>query len=138
MHAKAGIKALLIKASGPPTPGTWADENLAGVRKHLAPCGTTWTCRSTNPSTTPSWSADDPKKGCVVDKINEFRATAEGPSRRPNRKRRFALRFLIHCIEDMHHADATWGITTIEVGKSTLRFGSSIAEPTCTAYGTAA
>jgi hypothetical protein len=30
----------------------------------------------------------------VVDKVNEFKATLED--------RRFALRFLIHCIEDMH------------------------------------
>jgi hypothetical protein len=37
----------------------------------------------------------------VVDKINEFRATLEDPSK-PIEDRRFALRFLIHCVEDPH------------------------------------
>jgi nuclease S1 len=47
------------------------------------------------------WSADDPKKGCVVEKINEFRKTPKDPTRSVE-DRRFALRFLIHCVEDMH------------------------------------
>src|SRR5262249_3740897 len=47
------------------------------------------------------WSADDPKHGCVVDKINEFRKVVKDVSK-PLEERRFALRFLIHCIEDMH------------------------------------
>jgi nuclease S1 len=47
------------------------------------------------------WSADDPKKGCVVEKIKEFMATVEDKTK-PVEERRFALRFLIHCIEDMH------------------------------------
>jgi hypothetical protein len=47
------------------------------------------------------WSADDPKKGCVVDKINEFRKVVKDKSKTVE-ERRFALRFLIHCIEDMH------------------------------------
>ena len=47
------------------------------------------------------WSADDPKHGCVVDKINEFRATLKDKTKSVE-DRRFALRFLIHCVEDMH------------------------------------
>jgi hypothetical protein len=47
------------------------------------------------------WSADDPKKGCVVDKINEFRKVVKDKSKSVE-ERRFALRFLIHCVEDMH------------------------------------
>jgi S1/P1 Nuclease len=47
------------------------------------------------------WSADDPKHGCVVDKNNEFRATLKDKSK-PVADRRFALRFLIHCVEDLH------------------------------------
>jgi nuclease S1 len=46
------------------------------------------------------WSADDPKHGCVVDKINEFRMTLKDTSKSVE-DRRFALRFLIHCVEDM-------------------------------------
>ena len=47
------------------------------------------------------WSADDPKHGCVVDKINEFRKVVKDKSK-PVEERRFAVRFLIHCVEDMH------------------------------------
>ncbi len=47
------------------------------------------------------WSADDPKKGCVVDKIKEFKATLKDKSK-PDEERRHALRFLIHFVEDMH------------------------------------
>jgi hypothetical protein len=46
-------------------------------------------------------SADDPKHGCVVDKIIDFKATLKGRSRSVE-DRPFALRFLIHCVEDMH------------------------------------
>jgi nuclease S1 len=37
------------------------------------------------------WSADDPKKGCVVDKINEFKATLKDKTKSVE-DRRFALR----------------------------------------------
>ena len=37
----------------------------------------------------------------MVDKINEFRLTINDPSKSVE-DRRFALRFLIHCVEDMH------------------------------------
>ena len=37
----------------------------------------------------------------MVDKINEFRLVFKDKSK-PIKDRRFALRFLIHCIEDMH------------------------------------
>ncbi len=43
----------------------------------------------------------DPKKGCVVEKIKEFRKTLKDPTKRVE-DRRFALGFLIHCVEDMH------------------------------------
>jgi hypothetical protein len=42
-----------------------------------------------------------PKVGCVVDKINEFKLVINDKSK-PVEDRRFALRFLIHCVEDMH------------------------------------
>jgi hypothetical protein len=49
----------------------------------------------------PKWSADDPKKGCVIDKISEFRKVVRDKSKSID-ERRFALRFVINCIEDMH------------------------------------
>ena len=41
------------------------------------------------------------QKACVVDKINEFRLVIKDKSR-PLEEGRFALRFLIHCIEYLH------------------------------------
>jgi hypothetical protein len=46
-------------------------------------------------------SADDSEHGCVVDKINEFRLTVRD-KRKTLEEQRFALRFLVHCIEDLH------------------------------------
>jgi hypothetical protein len=47
------------------------------------------------------FSADIPQKGCVVDKIHEFQATLKDTSRSVE-ERRFALRFLIHLVQDLH------------------------------------
>ena len=47
------------------------------------------------------FSGDTPEKGCVVEKINECRATLKDASR-PVEERRLALRFLIHCVQDLH------------------------------------
>jgi hypothetical protein len=47
------------------------------------------------------FSGDTSSKGCVVDKIKEFRVTLEDPGLSIE-DRRFALRFLIHCVEDLH------------------------------------
>jgi hypothetical protein len=47
------------------------------------------------------FSGDISAKGCVVDKINEFRLIVKDKSK-SIADRRFALRFLIHCVEDMH------------------------------------
>jgi nuclease S1 len=47
------------------------------------------------------FSGDVSTKGCVVDKINEFRLVVKDKSKSIE-DRRFALRFLIHCVEDLH------------------------------------
>jgi hypothetical protein len=47
------------------------------------------------------WSADDPNKCRVVDKINEFKAILKDKTKSVE-DRRFALRFLVHFVEDMH------------------------------------
>ncbi len=49
----------------------------------------------------PKWSADDPKHGCVVDNVNEF-YNVVGDRSKPVEERRLALRFLLHCVQDMH------------------------------------
>jgi nuclease S1 len=78
---------------------TWADE-YRDTHRETAP----WHYVDVpldEPAYDVKWSADDPKKGCVVDKIKEFMATLKDKSK-PDEERRRALRFLIHCIEDMH------------------------------------
>jgi len=47
------------------------------------------------------FSGDVSSMGCVVDEIKEFRLLATHKSRSVE-ERRFALRFLVHCIEDLH------------------------------------
>jgi hypothetical protein len=49
----------------------------------------------------PRFSGDDPAKGCILDKMQEFRRTLKDPSKSVE-DRRFALRFLVHCVEDLH------------------------------------
>jgi nuclease S1 len=78
---------------------TWADENRRRLPK-TAP----WHYVDVpldEPRYDSKWSADDPKKGCLVDKINEFRKVVKDKSKSVEERRR-ALRFLIHFIEDMH------------------------------------
>ena len=97
--AKEAIKALLEEGETLADASTWADEHRRALPK-TAP----WLYLDVpldGPKYDSKWSADDPKKGCVVDKINEFRAVLKDASRSRDEKR-FALRFLIHCIEDLH------------------------------------
>jgi hypothetical protein len=97
--AKAGIAALLPSGQSIADASTWADE-IRGRQRNTAP----WHYVDVpldEPRYDSKWSADDPKKGCVVDKINEFRKTLKDPSKTKDEKL-FALRFLIHCVEDMH------------------------------------
>ena len=62
---------------------TWADENRGSLPK-TAP----WHYVDVpldEPRYDAKWSADDPKKGCVVDKINEFKARRSRTSPSPSR-----------------------------------------------------
>ncbi len=77
----------------------WADENRGRLPK-TAP----WHYIDVpldEPKYDSKFSADVSSKGCVVDKINEFRLTMRDKSKSIE-ERRFALRFLIHWIEDLH------------------------------------
>jgi nuclease S1 len=97
--AKAAIAALLDESESIADASTWADENRRSLPK-TAP----WHYVDVpldEAKYDPKWSEDDPKHGCVVDKINEFKATLKNPNKTVDEKR-FALRFLIHCVEDMH------------------------------------
>jgi nuclease S1 len=78
---------------------TWADEYRRENRK-TAP----WHYVDVpldEPKYDAKWSADDPKMGCVVEKINEFGATLKEPNKTVD-ERRLPLQFRIPCIADPH------------------------------------
>jgi hypothetical protein len=98
-EAKAAVAALLEPCESMADASLWPDK-VRGQMRHTAP----WHYVDVpldEPKYDPKWSADDPKHGCVVDKINEFRK-AVGDKTKPVEERRFALRFLLHCVQDMH------------------------------------
>jgi hypothetical protein len=97
--AKEAIKALLNEGETLVDASTWADQHRR-ERPKTAP----WHYVEVpldEPAYDSKWSADEPKKGCVVDKIAEFRATLKDTTKTVEEKR-FALRFLIHLVGDMH------------------------------------
>jgi hypothetical protein len=97
--AKATIAALLEPGESLADASTWADENRGRLPK-TAP----WHYVDVpldEPRYDSRFSGDVSSKGCVVDKINEFRAVVNDKSKSIE-ERRFALRFLVHCIEDLH------------------------------------
>jgi nuclease S1 len=95
--AKAAITELLEPGESFADASTWADE-VRGQMKNTAP----WHYVDVHLD----WTRYDPKfsgptVGCVVEKINEFKLAIRDKSK-PVEDRRFALRFLIHCVEDLH------------------------------------
>jgi hypothetical protein len=97
--AKAEIIALLEPGESLADASLWADENRGRLPK-TAP----WHYVDVpldEPQYDSKFSGDVSTKGCVVDKINEFRAVLKDQTK-SKEDRRFALRFLIHCIEDLH------------------------------------
>jgi nuclease S1 len=97
--AKAAIAALLAPGESLADASTWADEH----RREL-PNSAPWHYVDVpldEPRYNAIFSGDVPEKGCVVDKIHDFKVILEDPARSVE-DRRFALRFLIHCVEDLH------------------------------------
>jgi nuclease S1 len=91
--AKAGVAALLEPGESLADASLWADQNRGRLPK-TAP----WHYVEVpldEPKYDRRFSGDDPKKGCVVDKINEFRLVINDKTKTVE-ERRFALRFLIH------------------------------------------
>jgi nuclease S1 len=95
--AKAGVAALLEPGESLADASLWADEHRRELPK-TAP----WHYVDV-PLDEPKYDAkySGPAIGCVVDKINEFRLVINDKSKTVE-ERRFALRFLVHCVEDMH------------------------------------
>ena len=97
--AKAAITELLEPSESLADASLWADQNRGRLPK-TAP----WHYVDVpldEPKYDAKFSGDISSKGCVVDKINEFRLVVNDKTKSVE-DRRFALRFLIHCIEDMH------------------------------------
>jgi hypothetical protein len=97
--AKAAVAELLEPGESLADASLWADEHRRELPK-TAP----WHYVDVpldEPRYDRKFSGDVPDQGCVVDKINEFRLVIKDQTMTIE-ERRFALRFLIHCIEDMH------------------------------------
>jgi nuclease S1 len=94
---KAAIAELLEPGESLADASTWADQNRRRLPK-TAP----WHYVDV-PLDEPRYDAkySGETKGCVVDKINEFRLVVND-SLKSIEDRRFAFRFLVHCIEDLH------------------------------------
>ena len=98
-QAKAAVAELLEPGESLADASLWADEHRGRLPK-TAP----WHYVDVpleEPRYEARFSGDVASKGCVVDKINEFRAVVKDKNK-PIEERRFALRFLLHCIEDLH------------------------------------
>jgi nuclease S1 len=97
--ARYAVAALLEPGESLADASTWADEH----RREL-PSTTPWHYVDVpldEPRYNAVFSGDVPERGYVVDKIHDFKVIVKDPARSLE-ERRFALRFLIHCIEDLH------------------------------------
>ena len=94
--ARAAVKSLLEPGESLADASTWADE-YRNEHRETGP----W--HYVNVAITES--GYDPKfcppEGCVVSKIPDFRKTLEDPKASRDDKQK-ALRFLVHCLQDMH------------------------------------
>jgi hypothetical protein len=98
-QAKAEIRALLEPGESLADCSTWADEHRREL-PHTAP----WHYVDVlldEPRYDDKFAGDYARKGCIVPKIRELRAVLKDRSR-PVEERRFALRFLVHLVEDLH------------------------------------
>jgi hypothetical protein len=98
-EAKAAVAELLGPGESLADASTWSDDYRSQHRE-TGP----WRYVDVpldEPAYDRKWSANDTRHGCVVDKINEFRKVI-GDKNKSIEERRFALRFLVHCIEDIH------------------------------------
>jgi hypothetical protein len=127
-EAKAAVAAVREPNETLADASLWADK-VRDQMRHTAP----WHYVDVpldEPAYDKKWSADDTKHGCVVDKINEFRKVV-GDKGKSIEERRFALRFLVHCLQDMHqpcHVSANR-----DQGGNNTTLAGSIADRRCTA-----
>jgi hypothetical protein len=97
--AKNAVAALLEPGESLADASTWADDHQRAIRGS-AP----WHYVDVpldQDRYDARFSGEDPKKGCIVEKIREFRTILKDPGRSVE-ERRFALRFLVHLLGDLH------------------------------------
>jgi nuclease S1 len=128
--AKTAIAELLEPAELLADASLWADENRGRLPKTAR-----WHYVDVpldEPRYDSRLSVHVSTKGCVVDKINEFRVTMNDPSK-SDEDRRFALRFLVHCVEDMHQPCHVGD--NGDKGGNRTQSDSSTEGPRCTPFG---
>jgi hypothetical protein len=97
--AREAIKALLDPGESLADASTWADEHRRDI-KGSAP----WHYVDVpldEPRYDAKFSGPVAEKGCIVDKIAEFRAILKDPNK-TDAERRQALRFVVHLVGDLH------------------------------------
>jgi hypothetical protein len=95
-RARAIIRELLEPGESLADASTWADENSRQIRGSAA-----WHFVNVRISARHYDPRDCRSSGCVVSKIPEFRAILTDQSA-PLARRRLALRFFIHLVQDLH------------------------------------
>jgi hypothetical protein len=95
-RARAVIRELLEPGESLADASTWADENSRAIRGSAG-----WHFVNVRISARHYDARDCPPSGCVVSKIPEFRAILRDRNA-PLARRRLALRFFIHLVQDLH------------------------------------
>jgi nuclease S1 len=95
-RARAVLHELLEPGESLADASTWADDYSREIRGSAA-----WHFVNVRISARHYDARDCRPSGCVISKIKEFRATLADP-RAPLPRRRMALRFFVHLVQDLH------------------------------------
>jgi nuclease S1 len=94
-QARAAIRDLLEPGESLADASTWADENNRSI-----PGSAAWHFVNV-PISSPHYTSRDCHDNCVVSRFEEFRKILADPHA-PRPRRRMALRFVVHLLEDSH------------------------------------
>ena len=94
-EARAAIRDLLEPDETMADASTWADEHSRDI-----PGSASWHFVNVSINA-PRYQPDDCHGNCVVSRLEEFRKTLADP-KAPRARRRMALRYVIHLVEDAH------------------------------------